>query len=137
MNLQPNIKPDQTISPNRTLFLSGLLPVIVPAISRRRLSLHTGILDREQISEDTLLVHRHAEQLASIPSTGAQFLTSIMHALVLAHQLEFMLAALLGLEQLPSAVDGPVTEVTVAREAEGTRSEGVVEEVADQSYRNN
>jgi hypothetical protein len=44
-----------------------------------------------------------------------------------------MLAALLGLEQLPCAVDGPVTEVTVSGEAEGTGGERVVEEVADQS----
>lgn len=123
-----------TRHPRRTLLLSRLLPVIVPALGRRGISLHTGILDREKISEDALLVHRDTEQLAAIGSTSAQLLTCLMHALVLAHHLELLLAALLGLEQLPGAVDGPVTEVTVAREAEGTRRERVVEEVADQSY---
>jgi hypothetical protein len=41
--------------------------------------------------------------------------------------------ALLSLEQLPSAVDGPVAEVAVSREAERAGSERVVEEVADKS----
>jgi hypothetical protein len=41
--------------------------------------------------------------------------------------------ALLGLEQLPSAVDGPVTEVAVSGEAQRAGSERVVEEVADKS----
>lgn len=132
MNLQ-TIKFNHTISPSSPLFLTRLLPVIVPPIRRRRLSLHAGILDREHISEDTLLVHRDAEQLSSISGTSAQLLTRILHALVLTHHLKFMLAALLGLEQLPGAVDGPVAEVTVAREAEGTGGERVVEEVTDQS----
>jgi hypothetical protein len=44
-----------------------------------------------------------------------------------------VLATLLGPEQLPGAVDGPVSEVTVAGEAEGTGCERVVEEVADES----
>lgn len=108
---------------------------MVPPISRGRLSLHTRVLNREHISEDTLLVHRNAEELATITSTGAKLLTRIMHALVLAHHLKLLLAALLGLEQLPGAVDGPVAQVAVTGEAEGTRGERVVKEVADESYR--
>jgi hypothetical protein len=116
------------------LFLPWLLPVIVPPISRRGLGLHASILDREHIGEYTLLVHRHTEQLASIASTSAKFLTCVLHALVLAHHLGFLLAALLGPEQLPGAVDGPVTEVTVTGEAERARGERVVKEVANESY---
>ncbi len=48
-------------------------------------------------------------------------------------ELEFACTALLGLEQLPGAVDGPVAEVAVSREAERTGSERVVEEIADKS----
>lgn len=106
---------------------------MVPPIRRGRLSLHASILNREHISEDTLLVHRDAEELAIITGTSAKLLTRIMHALVLALHLKFLLAALLGLEQLPGAVDGPVAQVTVTREAEGTRGERVVKEVADES----
>jgi hypothetical protein len=131
MNLQ-TIK-SKTISPSSPLFLSRLLPVIVPAIRRRGISLHASILDREHISEDTLLVHRDTEQLSSITRASAQLLTRLLHALVLAHQLELVLAALLGPEQLPGAMDGPVSKVTVAGEAEGTGGERVVEEVADES----
>lgn len=131
MSLQPNIKSNQTTSPSSSLFLTRLLPIMVPSIRRRRLSLHASILDREHVGEDTLLVHRDTEQLSSIARASAQLLTRILHALVLAHHLKFVLAALLGLEQLPGAVDGPVAEVTVAGEAEGTGGERVVEEVAD------
>jgi hypothetical protein len=128
-----SIKSNQTISPPSPLFLPRLLPVIVPSIGRRRISLHASILDREHISEDTLLVHRDTEQLSSVTRASAQLLTRLLHALILAHQLELVLATLLGPEQLPGAVDGPVSEVTVAGEAEGTGSERVVEEVADES----
>jgi hypothetical protein len=118
---------------NSRLFLAGLLPIIVPPISRRGLGLHAGIFNREHIGEDALLVHRHTEQLASIASTGAKLLTCILHALVLAHHLGLLLLALLGPEQLPGAVDGPVTKVTVTGEAERARSERVVKEVTNES----
>jgi len=95
--------------------------------------LHASILNREHICEDTLLVHRHTEQLASIASTSAKLLTCVLHALVLAHHFVFLLAALLGLEQLPGTVDGPVTEVTVTGKAKRARSERVVKEVANES----
>jgi hypothetical protein len=108
---------------------------MVPPISGRRISLHTSILNREHISKDTLLVHGFPEQLAPIPSPSSQLLTSIMHTLILTHHLELVLAALLRLEQLPGAVDGPVAEVAITGEAEGTRGKGVVEEVADESCR--
>lgn len=110
---------------------------MVPSLSSRRLSLHASILDRDHIGKDTLLVHRHTEQLASITSTSAQLLACILHALILAHHLEFLLAALLGLEQLPGAVNGPVAKVTVTREAERTGSERVVKEIADKGCRLN
>lgn len=128
---QHQIQPDNLSS--RPLLPYRLLPVIVPSIRRWRIGLHASILNREHISEDTLLVHGDAEQLSSVTRTGAQLLARILHALVLAHHLEFVLAALLSLEQLPRAVDGPVSEVTVAGEAEGTGSERMVEEVADES----
>lgn len=106
---------------------------MIPPLGRRVVSLHTAILDGEHISEDTLLNHRLAEQSATIASASAQLLTSRLHALVLALKLEFLSTALLGLEQLPSAVDGPVAEVAVSRETERTGSERMVEEVADES----
>lgn len=109
---------------------------MVPALRSRSFSLHASVLHREQIGKDTFLVHRHTEQLASISSTGTQFLACLLHALVLAHHLEFLLAALLGPEHLPSAMDGPVAQVTVTGEAERARSERVIKEVADESYGN-
>lgn len=109
---------------------------MVPTIRSRSFSLHAGVLHREQIGKDTFLVHRHTEQLASIASTSTQFLTCLLHALVLAHHLEFLLAALLGPEHLPCAMDGPVAQVTVTGEAERARSERVVKEVTDESYGN-
>lgn len=106
---------------------------MIPPLGRRVVGLHAAVLDREHISENALLNHRLAEQSAPITGTSPQLLTSRLHALVLALQLEFLCTALLGLEQLPSAVDGPVAEVAVSREAERTGSERVVEEVADES----
>lgn len=106
---------------------------MIPPLSRRVISLHTAILDWEQIRENALLDHRLTEQSTAITSTGPQLLTSSLHTLVLALELEFACTALLGLEQLPGAVDGPVAEVAVSREAERTGSERVVEEVSDKS----
>lgn len=115
------------------LFLLRSLPIVVPTLGRGVIRLHTPILDREHISEDTLLVHRFAEQSASIASRGTQLLTCGLHGLVLALQFEFLLAALLGLEQLPCAVDCPVAQVAIAGETERARSERVVKEVTNES----
>jgi hypothetical protein len=41
--------------------------------------------------------------------------------------------ALLGLEQLPSAMNGPVAEVAVSGEAQRAGSKRMIEEVADES----
>ena len=107
---------------------------MIPPLSRWIICLHTAILDREQISEDALLVHGFAEQFAPIAGAHAQLLTCSLHALVLALQFQFLALALLGLEQLPGTVDSPVAEVSVAREAEGARGERMVEKVANQGY---
>ena len=116
------------------LFPLGALPVVIPALAGRVLGLHAAVFDREHVGEDTLFDHRLAEQSATIAGTDAQLLTGRLHGLVLALELEFVGVALLGLEQLPSAVDGPVAEVTVAGEAERTGSQRMVEEVADESW---
>lgn len=115
------------------LFLRRLLPLMVPPFSRGVVGLHTSVLDREHIIEDTLLVHRFPEQSATITGTSPQLLTRSLHALVLTLQLEFVVLTLLSLEELPGTVDGPVTQETVTREAEGTRGKGVVKEVANKS----
>lgn len=133
---QHNITPNPRLEPNTTnLFPFRLLPIIIPPLSRGRISLHASILDREHISKDTLLVHRHAEQLATITSTSAQLFAGLLHTLILTHQLEFLLTALLRLEQLPGAMDGPVAEIAVTGEAEGTGGKRVVKEVADHSWK--
>lgn len=71
---------------------------MVPALAGRILGLHAAILNREHIGEDTLLDHRLAEQSAAVAGTNAQLLTGRLHGLVLALELEFVGAALLGLE---------------------------------------
>lgn len=106
---------------------------MVPTFGRGIIRLHTAVFDREHISEDALLVHRFTEQSASVASRGTQLLTCRLHGLILALQFEFLLAALLGLEQLPGTVDRPVTQVTIARETERAGGERVIEEVADES----
>lgn len=104
---------------------------MVPPFGRGVVGLHTPVLDGEHIAENTLLVHRNTEQLAAISGSSAELLARSVHALVLALQLELLVAALLRLQQLPGAVDGPVAEVAVTGEAEGTGGERVMEEVAD------
>lgn len=89
---------------------------MIPPLSRRIISLQTRILNREHIRENPLLDHRLAEQPPPIAGAGAQLLTSSLHTLVLALQLELSVPALLGLEQLPGAVDCPVAEVAVSGE---------------------
>lgn len=108
---------------------------MIPPLSRGVVGLHTAILNGEQIRENALLDHRLAEQSAAITSASPQLLASSLHALVLALELEFVCTALLGLEQLPGAMDSPVTEVAVSREAQRAGSKRMVEEVADKSYR--
>lgn len=106
---------------------------MIPPLSGRIIRLQTPVLDREHISKNPLLDHRLAEQSAPITSTSTQLFTSSLHAQILVLELEFAVTALLCLEQLPGSVDGPVAEVAVSGEAEGTRCQWVVEEVADES----
>lgn len=108
---------------------------MIPPLSRRVISLQTPVLDREQIVENALLDHRLAEQPASIAGTSAQLLTRGLHTLILTLELEFLLTALLRLQQLPGAVDGPVPEVAVAGEAKRAGCYWVVKEVADEGCR--
>lgn len=107
---------------------------MIPPLTGRVLGLHAAVLDREHVIEDTLLDHRLAEQSAAISGTNTQLLTRRLHGLVLALEFEFVGAALLGLEQLPGAVDGPVAEVAVAGETERTGGQRVIEKVADESW---
>lgn len=105
---------------------------MIPPLLTRPLSLQPPILNRHQIRIHALLVHGFAEQPAAIAGGGAQLLTRSRHGLVLALELELVCPALLGLVELPGAVDGPMTKVTGSGEAEGTGSERVPEEVADE-----
>lgn len=115
------------------LFPLWSLPFVIPSFGSGVIRLHAAVLDGEHISKDTLLVHRFAEHSASITSANPQLLTRRLHALILALQFKFLLTALLCLEQLPGAVDGPVAQVAVSGEAERARGERMVEEVADES----
>ena len=107
---------------------------MVPALLTRRFSLQPTILNREQISKNTALVHRLPEQLASISRSSPELLTRGVHRLPLALKLQLLGAALLRLEQLPGTVDGPMAEIASPGETEGTRRLGVVQEITDQSY---
>lgn len=95
---------------------------MIPPIPTRRISLQPPILNREQIRKNTLLIHRLSEQLSTIVGAGTQLLARTVHGMFLALELEAVRATLLGLVELPGAVDGPMAEVAVSGEAEGTRS---------------
>lgn len=125
-----------TLSRNQPLrpLLPRTLPIMIPPLGRRIIGLQTPILNREHISKDPLLNHGLAKQSAPITSTSTQFLTSSLHAVVLTLEFELAVPALLGLEQLPGSMDGPVAEVAVSGEAERTRCQWVVEKVADECW---
>ena len=76
-------------------------------------------------------MHRLPEQLSSVSSSNPQLLTSGVHRLPLALEIEFLRISSFRLVEVPGAVDGPVSEVAVSGEAERARGFGVVEEVAD------
>lgn len=63
-----------------------------------------------------------------------QSLTCVSHALVLAFEIALVLCALLGLVDLPCTVNSPVSEIAIARESEGSRCEGMRQEVANQFF---
>ena len=63
-----------------------------------------------------------------------QSLACVPHALVLAFEVTLVLCALLGLVDLPCAVDSPVSEITIAGKSERSRCEGMRQEVADQFF---
>lgn len=105
---------------------------MVPAISGRSLGLYPGVLDGHTVP-DSLLLHGNSEQLAHLAAlrlARAQFLpllrcqavvvdeterlACVRHAVVLPLELELVLFAVLGLVELPCAVDGPVAEGAVA-----------------------
>lgn len=79
-----------------------------------------------------MLVHRNPEQLgAALAAPRAQLLARRCHGLLLSLQLQLARPPLLGLVQLPGAVDCPVAKVPPSGEFEGARGEGVEEEVSD------
>lgn len=94
---------------------------MIPPVLTRPISLQPSILNREHIRKHALLVHRHPEQLPAIAGSRAQLLAGRVHRLLLALQVEEVLAALLRLVELPGAVDGPVAQETGAGETEGAR----------------
>lgn len=105
---------------------------MIPPLPTRPLRLQPRILNRNQIPKHTRLDHTLPEQLSTVSSTRAQFLTRSLHRLPLSLQLQLVLPSLLPLVQVPGAVDRPVAEEASAGESKGTGSEWVVEEVADQ-----
>lgn len=104
---------------------------MIPPFRTRPLSLQPAILNGNQIRKNTLLIHRHAEQLPAIARAGPQFLARRTHGLPLALEVILLRPASLRLVQVPGAVDCPVPEVAGSREAQRPRRLGVVEEVSD------
>jgi len=102
------------------------LPVVVPRRPGRGIRLRTRILDRYTIeSIHALLLHRHAVQIALGPTSGSgsqsKCLARCAHTLLLLHQSELALLALLAAEHQPPAVNRPVPQVTVTRHAQRGR----------------
>lgn len=103
---------------------------MVPSFPRWVLNLNPRILDGHALP-DAVLAHGDAVQPTDILALGgclgrallddkpvavheAQGLAGITHAVVLPLELELARLALLGLVELPCAVDGPVAEVALS-----------------------
>ena len=110
-------------------------PRMIPSIFRRRLGLYPRILNRCSIP-DIILPHRNPVQPPYVLSAFTQLrlaqsfsvcgcetmavyqsqgFAGRRHAIVLPFELEFALQAHLCLVEAPGAVDGPVSEGSVAR----------------------
>jgi hypothetical protein len=96
---------------------------MIPPRPRRPIRLTPRILNRHT-APNPRLIHRDTIQPALITpalnplvTEPPQRLARIPHRRVLPLQFEFALAPLLGLEDLPGAVDGPVAEGTETGEA--------------------
>lgn len=99
---------------------------MIPRLPGRRLSLHTCILDRHPFMPvNALLLHGDAVEISLLAGAraarGPQLLAGQRHALVHAHQLALAGLALPAPEELPGAVDRPVSQVAVAGHPEGRR----------------
>jgi hypothetical protein len=104
---------------------------MIPPLPPGTISLQPRILNRKQIRKHTPLIHGYPEKFcASFAAAGSQLFASSGHGLLLPVEFGLLLSAETGLVELPGAVDGPVAQVAVAREAEGPGREGVVEEVS-------
>jgi hypothetical protein len=104
---------------------------MIPPLPPRTISLQPRILNRKQIRKHAPLIHGHPKQLcASFSTAGSQLFACSGHGLLLSVEFILLLSAEIGLIQLPGAMDCPVAQVAVAREAEGSGCERVVEEVS-------
>lgn len=65
------------------------LPLMIPPIPTRPLSLQLPILNREPITENPGLRHRDPEQFPTITRARPQLLARVMHTLPLTLELEF------------------------------------------------
>ena len=121
-------------------------PLMIPPCPTRKVRLHPRILHRHTPPNPPLnhrtpiqpphLAPPHTKpprirsvtacllfaDLVAVRIHEPQVLARGPHRLVLAFELEGFGGATLAQEEEPGAVDGPVTEVAVAREVEGTRS---------------
>lgn len=121
---------------------------MVPAIGAWAVGLNASVFNGDT-APDIVLHHGDSVQPSDVLSLcgslplfhnvssrvhETQSLTRISHALVLAFEVTLVLCALLGLVDLPCAVNSPVSEITIAGESEGSRCEGMRQEVADQFF---
>jgi hypothetical protein len=121
---------------------------VVPAIGAWAVGLDASVFNRDT-APDVVLHHGDSVQPSDVLSLcgslslfydvssrvhETQSFTCVSHALVLAFEVTLVLCALLSLVDLPCAVDSPVSEITIARESERSRCEGMRQEVADQFF---
>lgn len=108
---------------NSSRLLTGSLPAVVPRLPRGALRLWPSILDRDAlVPVHSLLLQGHPVQIPFLTGARAlglpQSLAGLVHSLVLAHQGALAPLALLASKEHPGAVDGPVSEVSVAGHAQ-------------------
>ena len=121
---------------------------MVPAIGAWAVCLDASVLNGDT-APDVILHHGNSVQPSNVLSLCGSFslfydvsgrvhetqsLACVPHALVLAFEVTLVLCALLGLVDLPCAVDSPVSEITIAGKSERSRCEGMRQEVADQFF---
>jgi hypothetical protein len=123
-------------------------PAVVPAIGAWAIGLDASVLNRNT-TPDIVLHHGNSVQSSDILSLCSSLsifynvtsrvhetksLTCVSHTLVLTFEITLVLCALLSLVDLPCAVNSPVSEITLARESEGSGCKGMRKEVADQFF---